>query len=60
MSNAKQTNMWIPELGLSNHDCKVLLSNGWLTDSIVNALRKSNPLISGLQDVSFGLYNNDL
>ena len=65
VSNAKQTNMWIPELGHSNHDRKVLLSNGWLTDSIVNAAqslqRKSNPLISGLQDVSMdGWTNNDL
>ena len=57
--NAAQTQMWISELGLSNHDRECLLSDGWLTDSIVNAaqmlLRKSNPLISGLQDVTLGL-----
>ncbi len=50
---------WIPELGLSNHDREVLLSDAWLTDSIVNGaqklLKKRNPLISGLQDVALGL-----
>lgn len=58
-SNVSTPTMWIPELGLSTYDRDVLLSNGWLTDSIVNAaqtlLRKSNPIISGLQDVTLGL-----
>ena len=51
--------MWIPELGLSNNDHERLLSDGWVTDSIVNAaqtlLRESNPNILGLQNVALGL-----
>ena len=54
---------WIAELHLTSLDKEILLSTAaWLHDDIINAsqmlLKKSNPAMTGLQDVSLGLTLN--
>ena len=58
-SKQKDTELWIPELGLTSSDRDILLSpTAWLTDSIIDAaqnlLKKAFP-VPGLQSVSCGL-----
>ena len=57
---SKLAAFWMQDLGLRVTDKDVLVSHtGWLNDEIINAaqtlLKKVNPAISGLQDVSLGL-----
>ena len=54
---------WIPDLNITVADRDILSSScAWLTDSLINAaqilMKKENPLVSGLQNVNFGLTNN--
>ena len=54
---------WIAELHLTSLDKEILLSTAaWLNDDIINAsqtlLKKANPVMTGLQDVSLDLTLN--
>ena len=56
----KMPKTWIPELGLQQSDKEIVLSDtALLDDSIINAaqklLKKANPAMPGLQDVTCGL-----
>lgn len=56
----KQPAQWIPELGLMDGDKKILLSpTEWINDNIIDAaqklMKKANPQMSGLQNVTCGL-----
>ena len=59
-SKTERPHRWIADLGMTQGDKEVLLSNSaWLSDAIVNAaqdlLRKRNPSVVGLQNVNLGL-----
>ena len=59
-SPIKSPSPWLPSIGLSQIERDILISQSrWLNDRIVNAaqllIKKANPGISGLQDVTCGL-----